>query len=85
LPTYVSNTTGNEEAENATFDLAVDQVLQRVLGLPGDKTHGGRFLSVAETPEYVSYVQEDPAISFPNRAGFVGTFTYYADDVEYIG
>ena len=80
-----SNTIGSEELENTNFDAAVDLVLQRILGLPGDKSHGGRFLSVAEKPEFVSFTQEDPAINFPNRAGFVGTFAYFADDFEYFG
>lgn len=80
-----SNTVGSGEIENANFDAAVDLVLQRILGLQGDKSHGGRFLSVAEKPEFVSFNQEDPAISLPNRAGFVGTYTYFADDFEYIG
>lgn len=80
-----ANQTGSEEIENANFDTAVDLVLQRILGLLLDKTHGGRFLSVAEKPEFVMWAEEDPTHTFPNNAGFVGTFTYYADDQENIG
>ncbi len=80
-----SNIVGSEETENANFDAAIELVLQRILGLQGDKSHGGRFLAVAEKPEFVTFLQEDPVINFPNRAGFVGTFTYFADDFEYTG
>lgn len=40
---------GSAESDQRLFDVALDQVLQRVLGPLGDKTHGGRFLSVAES------------------------------------
>lgn len=76
---------GSEEIENANFDAALDLVLQRILGLLLDKTHGGRFLAVAEKPEFVTWTEEDPATTFPNNAGFVGTFVYYADDQEVPG
>lgn len=81
----LSNSTGSEELENANFDAAVDLVLQRILGLLLDKTHGGRFLAVAEKPSFVKWVEEDPATTFPNNAGFVGTFVYHADDQEVPG
>jgi hypothetical protein len=80
-----STSTGSEEVEQGNFDTAVDLCLQRILGLVGDKSHGGRFLAVAEKPEFVTFNQEDPTTTFPNRAGFLGSFTYYADDFEYIG
>jgi hypothetical protein len=80
-----STTSGAEEVDQANFDAAIDLVLQRILGLQEDKTHGGRFLAVAEAPEFVTFTQDDPVTTFPNRAGFLGTFIYYADDFEYIG
>src|SRR5947209_486587 len=34
---------GMAEAEAQAFDSAIDLLLQRIDGFPGDKTHGGRF------------------------------------------
>lgn len=81
----LSNIGGSEEVEQASFDSALELVVQRILGLPQDKTHGGRFLSVAETPDYLTFIQDDPVATIPNTANFTGTFTYNADDFEYYG
>ena len=35
---------GSAEEEQQAFDVAIDLLLQRILGPLGDKTHGGRFL-----------------------------------------
>src|SRR5690242_5340742 len=39
---------GMAEAGQQSFANAVEMLRARVSGFPGDKTHGGRFLSVAE-------------------------------------
>lgn len=74
------------EAEQQAFDDALGLVVQRIEGYVGDKTHGGRFLAVAEgdasngTKIDVSYI--DPVQTFDG--GYVAaTITYSADDTEY--
>lgn len=79
------NISGSEENEQQTFDNAVNLVTLRILGLPLDKTHGGRFLSVAEEPHFLSYTQEDPEHTVPVLSGFEALFVYHADDPEYFG
>jgi hypothetical protein len=78
---------GTPLAETAMQDMknAVDLVLQRVRGLVGDKTHGGRFLSVAEVPAMASVAYSDPAATIPG-GGYVGaTVSYRCDDFEING
>lgn len=81
----LSNVSGSEEIDQQNFDNACDLVLQRILGLPQDKSHGGRFLSVAEKPEFVTFMQEDPRQTIPAQAAYIGNFSYHADDFEYFG
>lgn len=81
----LSNIGGSEEVDQANFDSAVDLVLQRILGLPQDKSHGGRFLSVAEKPEFVHFEQVDPVQTIASNAAYIGSFVYHADDFEYFG
>lgn len=76
---------GNAEADQRAFDVAVDQVLTRIGGYRGDKTHGGRFLSVAEDPPTVSIHFDDPAATLPPEAEFRAEITYAADDVDFTG
>ena len=73
--------TGKAEDEQLAFEQAIDKVLARVLGLPFDKTHGGRFLSVAEGPEHVVVEQDDPAQGIAEQI-FTARITYSADDPE---
>jgi hypothetical protein len=73
---------GKAEDDQRAFDAAVDKVLQRIGGLPGDKSHGGRFLSVAENPAYVTVVFSDPSQTMPPEAEFWCEITYHADDPE---
>jgi hypothetical protein len=75
------------ETEQANFDAAVGLLLQRIRGLLGDKTHGGRFLSVAEVPEQqpVSVDFDDPETTLAAGEGLRATVTYYADDFEFNG
>ncbi len=72
---------GSAETEQVGFDQAVDLVLQRILGPLGDKTHGGRFLSVGESdPVEVEFT--DPEQSIPGLGGLRAEVTYTADDRE---
>lgn len=76
---------GNAEADQRAFDVAIDQVLTRIGGFLGDKTHGGRFQSVAEVPKWVSVHFEDPAMTVPPEAEFRAQIHYSADDFEFSG
>lgn len=81
-----SNSTGSGEDEQAALDAAVELVLQRVGGLPFDKTHGGRFRSVAEEPRFIDVAFTDPEEAFASRpAVFEAAITYWADDPEITG
>jgi hypothetical protein len=76
---------GRAEDDQRAFDAAVDKLLQRIDGFVGDKTHGGRFRSVAENPEYVTVRFTDPASTMPPEAEFTAEVTYFADDFEITG
>jgi len=75
------------EKEQQAFDTAIGYLLQRIRGPVGDKTHGGRFLSVAEIPEQgsVSVVWDDPELTIEAAKELRATVTYYADDIEFTG
>lgn len=79
--------TGPDLAETEQQNLrdAADLVVQRIRGLPGDKTHGGRFLSVAENPRSVRVAEEDPEVTIPRDDRLRLTVTYRADDFEVNG
>jgi hypothetical protein len=79
--------TGLAEGEQQAFDDAIDLLLQRVDGLPGDKTHGGRFQSVGETPPgtYPEVDYADPEQTIPMLSALRATVTYNADDLEIFG
>jgi hypothetical protein len=72
------------ETEQQNFKNAVDLLIQRIRGLPQDKTHGGAFLSVGEDPRspgvHVQY--EPPWVTHPADKELRATVTYYADDFE---
>lgn len=81
------STTGGAEAEQAAFDLALDDVLVRIDGLTvppiADKTHGGRFLSVAENPGVVDVVITPGEHAFAVAPPFFSAeISYWADDAE---
>ncbi|MFD9564346.1 hypothetical protein [Streptomyces sp. NPDC059994] len=80
-----SSPTGSAEDVQRALDAAVDLVLLRVGGLFMDKTHGGRFLSVAEDPAEVSVDFADPVASMQNRADLTCLISYSADDAEING
>lgn len=80
----LSSGQGIAEADQRAFDAAVDLVLTRIGGLVGDKSHGGRFLSVAENPEWVTVRFTDPEQTL-GAAEFHAEITYFADDTEITG
>jgi hypothetical protein len=81
----VSGTTRIAETEQQNLDNAAALLIERVRGFLGDKTHGGRFLSVAENPRTVTYVKEDPAVTYPQDRTLRASVTYKADDYEVNG
>lgn len=78
-----SSPTGQAESVQQDFDTAVDLVLQRVSGLFQDKTHGARFLSVAEDPMQIDVAFADPEASIQAKVELTATITYQADDQDY--
>jgi hypothetical protein len=84
-PLGVSGSTGSAEVEQQNLDDAVDLVLQRVGGLTFDKTHGGRFRSVAEDPRWVEVTFTDPKETIAAKADFECSIQYSADDPEFTG
>lgn len=79
----LSSGSGSAESDLQAFDNAIDLLLQRIAGPIGDKTHGGRFLSVAESHDHITVDQDDPDVTIPATAQFFGTVTYSADDQEF--
>jgi hypothetical protein len=55
------------ELEQAALDAAIELLLRRIRGFDEDKTHGGRFLSVAEGPVqgHIDVRFEDPERTAP--------------------
>jgi hypothetical protein len=76
---------GEVEDDQQALDDAVELVLQRIGGTPGDKTHGGRFLSVAENGEETTVQFLDPMRSLPDVMALMCDITYPADDPETLG
>lgn len=79
---------GNAEGEQRSFDLAIDDVLTRVGGLGpplADKTHGGRFLSVAEDPTQIDLRYTPAATTFAALVNYEAEITYWADDFDFNG
>ena len=81
----MSSSTGSAETAQQSLDGAVELVLQRVGGLFMDKTHGGRFLSVAENPPQSDADFADPESSIAAKADLRVDITYWADDFETSG
>ena len=86
-PVRSASAEGIAETEQQAFDNAIELLRQRVNDLPGDKTHGSRFLSAAETPPgtYLEVVFDDPEVTIPQGGWLRATATYPADDVEILG
>lgn len=72
---------GSAEKEQQALADAVDLLLKRIDGPLMDKTHGGRFLSVAEDPRYVDVRFADPEQTIPAKQ-LRAEVTYSADDFE---
>ena len=72
------------ETEAQAFDNAIDDLVQRVRGPLGDKTHGGRFLSVGEVPPGVwpTVRFDDPEVTIPRDKALRAVMTYRADDLD---
>lgn len=81
----VSSRSGGAEVVQQALDDAVELVLQRVGGLFMDKTHGGRFLSVAENPPQSDTDFLDPESSITANADLRVDISYWADDFETSG
>lgn len=64
---------------------AADLVVQRIRGPVGDKTHGGRFLSVAEVPRRVDVAFEDASATIQGAKYVGAVITYRIDDYEING
>jgi hypothetical protein len=80
--------TGDAEADQSSFDAAVDLLLARIRGPVGDHTHGGRFLSVGENPGQIQ-VDFTPAeqtlggeIGGDNPPHLAAVIRYSADDEQ---
>jgi hypothetical protein len=90
-----ATTTGEQiaEDEQRAFDAAIDLLVTRVEGFVGDHTHGGRFLSVAESTGGAGQLGggANPAIEIeyadPLAGAAAGFFTanvsYLADSQDY--
>ncbi len=72
------------EAEQAALDAAVDLLVQRIEGTVGDKSHGGRFMSVAEAPHGTSIdVDFTDPVQALQEGRLLAAVTYMADDRDY--
>ncbi|MGW2861952.1 hypothetical protein [Streptomyces sp. NPDC001205] len=80
-----SSPSGSAEVPQQALDNAVELVLLRIGGLLLDKTHGGRFLSVAEDPAQVTVDFPDPEPTLRERADLTCIVSYSADDAEING
>lgn len=78
----LTTSSGSAEQEQRAFDQAVDLLLKRIAGTLLDKTHGGRFLSVAENPRYVDVDFQDPEETIAREKSLRCEVVYYADDIE---
>ena len=79
----LSKGTGSAEDEQRAFDAAIDLVLARVRAYRGDKTHGGRFLSVAENPREVNVRFDHPDRTIREDSELRAQVTYTADDQDF--
>jgi hypothetical protein len=91
MPTYqflikvrwpILTSTGNAEEEQQSLDDAIDLVVRRIAGPLLDKSHGNRFLSVAENPSYIDVDFDDPEHSLSDGRVLRAEIRYFADDFE---
>lgn len=78
----ISTASGSAEKEQRALDAAIGLLLKRIDGPQFDKTHGQRFLSVAENPNYVDVEYIDPEQTISQVATLRVEVTYSADDFE---
>lgn len=87
----LSSGSGSAESDQREFDLAVNDVLMRVLGTPPgfqggigmDKSHDGQFLSAAENPRRVQVAYTPVEQTLVAGADFEARMTYMVDDFEF--
>lgn len=79
----MANITGNAEAVQQDFDNALDLILQRITGPVLNKTHGGRFQSVAEDPASIELLYHDPVQTLAQTNAFAAEISYTADDQNF--
>jgi hypothetical protein len=91
MPTYqflikvrwpILTSTGSAEEEQQSLDNAIELVVARIAGTVLDKTHGNRFLSVAENPSYIDVDFDDPEHSLSDGRMLRADIRYAADDFE---
>jgi hypothetical protein len=73
------------ETEQQNLKDAVDLVLRRIRGFPGDKTHGGRFLSVGEVGQHPEVTFGDADATIREGKYVACLISYKADDFEISG
>lgn len=73
---------GSAEEDQQALDDALDLIVARVAGPLLDKSHGNRFLSVAEKPAWIDVDIDDPERALADGRIFRATVTYSADDFE---
>lgn len=82
----LSSGTGAAEPVQQALDDAIELVIQRINGpvvaFPLDKTHGARFMAVAEDPCLINVDITDPESAI-TQGQFRATVTYSADDRDY--
>lgn len=85
-PLKTISTPAAENTQKA-MDAAVADLIGRLRGFTGDKTHGGRFLTAAQVPH--SHPPEvrwdDPRKTIPEGKHLTATCTYRIDDLEIHG
>ncbi|NUP48068.1 MAG: hypothetical protein HOW97_12245 [Catenulispora sp.] len=80
--------TGIAEDEQRAFDNALALLVQRIEAFVGDKSHGGRFLNVADAEagpgSRVDVTFDDPVQTITNGAYLSAQVTYTANDTDYV-
>ena len=80
--------TGIAEDEQAAFDNALGLLVQRIEGFVSDKSHGGRFLSIAEgdasNSTRIDVQYTDPGKTVGSGAYLEAQVTYTGDDTDYV-
>ena len=85
----IASGSGAAEDEQRALDDALGLVVQRIVGPLMDKTHGGRFLAVAEAPNHGPIQVIQPPLPLIGLQGSDASLTaeihYEADDPDYSG